>query len=292
MKIAFIGMGEAGCALVKGWGPARARHISAYDIKSDASDTAAEISDRYRSLGIEGTPSPAAAVEKAELVFSTVTADQALIAAQTAAPHIAPKAVWCDLNSCAPGTKRLAAAVIEEAGGRYLDVAVMAPVYPKMNMVPLLISGPHAADLEPVLASLPMAPRRVEGEVGRASSIKMIRSVMVKGMEALTAECVLAARAAGVEDEVLASLQKSHPGTEWEAKSVYNLERMLVHGVRRAAEMEEVAKTLAELNLPNEIVEATVDWQRRISATAVAPPSETDPIGPVADSLLAALKAR
>ncbi|MDJ0859228.1 MAG: DUF1932 domain-containing protein [Dinoroseobacter sp.] len=292
MKIAFIGMGEAGSALVKGWGAARAPQITAYDIKSDVPDTAPEIAARCAALGIERALSPADALSGAELVFSTVTADQALSAAQSGAPHLASGAVWCDLNSCAPGTKRRAAAVIEEAGGRYLDVAVMAPVYPGMNMVPLLISGPHAADLEPVLAELPMAPKRVEGDVGRASSIKMIRSVMVKGMEALTAECVLAARAAGVEAEVLASLQRSHPGIKWEAKSVYNLERMLVHGVRRAAEMEEVAKTLAELDLPNALVQATVDWQRRIAATSVAPPAETDPIGPVADDLLAALKAR
>ncbi|MDJ0995008.1 MAG: DUF1932 domain-containing protein [Dinoroseobacter sp.] len=292
MKIAFIGMGEAGAALVKGWGAARAPQITAYDIKSDVPDTAPEIATRCAALGIERASSPADALSGAELVFSTVTADQALIAAQAGAPHLASGAVWCDLNSCAPGTKRRAAAVIEKAGGRYLDVAVMAAVYPRMNMVPLLISGPHAADLEPVLAALPMSPKRVEGDVGRASSIKMIRSVMVKGMEALTAECVLAARAAGVEAEVLASLERSHPGTEWEAKSVYNLERMLVHGVRRAAEMEEVAKTLAELDLPNALVQATVDWQRRIAATSVARPEETDPIGPVADDLLAALKAR
>ncbi len=84
----------------------------------------------------------------------------------------------------------------------------------------------------------------VPGAVGAASSIKMIRSVMVKGLEALTAECFLAADAAGVTEAVRASLDASWPGTDWGAKADYNLERMMAHGIRRAAEMEEVAKTL------------------------------------------------
>ena len=112
----------------------------------------------------------------------------------------------------------------------------------------------------------------VAGEVGAASSIKMIRSVMVKGLEALTAECALAAVAAGVEDEVLGSLMKSHPGTDWPARVAYNFERAIIHGKRRAAEMEEVAKTLADLRLPADMARATVDWQRRIADTGVEIP--------------------
>ncbi len=100
--------------------------------------------------------------------------------------------------------------------------------------------------------------------IGEASSIKMLRSVMIKGLEALTAECMLAARRAGVEQQVLASLQASDPGIDWTARSAYNLERMLVHGKRRAAEMREVAMTLSELNLPNRMALATVDWQSQL----------------------------
>ena len=210
--IAFIGMGEAGSAIVSGWGERRAQAIRAYDIKSDCPATAGAMAARYQGLGITGCASPAAAMAGAGIVFCTVTADQAVVAAKAAAPHLAPGAFWCDLNSCAPSSKRRAAEVIEAAGGRYVDVAVMAAVHPKRNMTPLLISGPHAEAVAPILSDLPMAPRVVAGEVGAASSIKMIRSVMVKGLEALTAECVLAAVAAGVEDEVLGSLMRQPPG--------------------------------------------------------------------------------
>jgi 3-hydroxyisobutyrate dehydrogenase-like beta-hydroxyacid dehydrogenase len=275
-KIAFIGMGEAGSAFVSGWAPWEGLAISAYDIKTDEPETAEPLWARYDKLGIRGCAEAAEALKDADLIFSTVTADQAVAAARQAAEHLKDGAFWCDCNSCAPSSKRQAAEVIEAAGGRYVDVAVMAPVHPKRNLTPLLISGDHAETVRPILESLPMAPRVVAGEVGASSSIKMIRSVMVKGLEALTAECVLAAVAAGVEDEVLGSLMRSHPGTDWRGRAVYNLERMMRHGARRAAEMEEVAKTLTDLGLPDDMAHATVGWQRRLSEADLDAPEDTD----------------
>lgn len=290
MRIAFVGMGEAGSALVTGWGENRKGPISAYDIKTDRPETADELWQRYDRLGISGAATIAEALASADLIFSTVTADQALEAARAGAPHIGQGACWLDLNSVAPSSKRTAAELIEAAGGRYVDVAVMAPVRPKLNMVPLLISGPHAADIAPVLESLPLAPRVVEGDVGAASAIKMIRSVMIKGIEALTAECLLAAAAAGVEDEVVASLVGSHGDTDWRRRLPYNLERMMVHGARRAAEMEEVAKTLRDLGLPDAMAQATIGWQRRIADAGIAAPDENAELGTVTGPLLDALR--
>jgi 3-hydroxyisobutyrate dehydrogenase-like beta-hydroxyacid dehydrogenase len=246
---------------------------------------------RYESLGIEGCMSAAAAVSDAGLILCAVTADQAVAAAETAAPHLKAGAFWCDVNSCAPSSKREAAGMIEAGGARYVDVAVMAPVHPKLNMTPLLISGPHAEAVEPLLSSLPMTARIVAGEVGAASSIKMIRSVMVKGLEALSAECILAACVAGVEEEVLDSLQRSHPGVDWRKQAAYNFERMLAHGARRAAEMEEVARTLGDLQLPNDMALATAGWQRRIAASGIPAPKTDEPeeIGPLARRILSGL---
>ncbi|MFX8316376.1 hypothetical protein ABTL66_19245, partial [Acinetobacter baumannii] len=91
------------------------------------------------------------------------------------------------------------AAAIRAAGGRYVDVAVLAPVNPARMNVPLLVAGPDAAEAAQALGAAGFASVRMVGdEIGRASAIKMIRSVMVKGIEALTAEMMLAATAAGV----------------------------------------------------------------------------------------------
>ena len=278
--ITFIGMGEAGSAFVQGWGKGIDARIRAYDIKSDDPATAGEMRERYAGLGIEGCSSAAEAVAGAQVVLCTVTADQAVRAAETAAPYLDEGAFWCDLNSCAPSSKQRSAGIIEARGGRYVDVAVMSPVHPKLNMTPLLLSGPHAQAIAPVLEALPTSLRVVEGPVGAASSIKMIRSVMIKGMEALTAECLLACVAAGVDGEVLASLGKSNPQIDWPAQTAYNLERMMVHGARRAAEMEEVARTLADLGLPNGMASATVEWQRRLAGQGLPAPDLADTDGP------------
>jgi len=278
MPIAFIGLGEAAGAIISGWGAERASTIRAYDIKSDDPRTAPDITARARALGVTACGSAKEALADAHLVFSTVTADQAVIAARSCAPHLAPGALWCDLNSCAPQSKERASEPVSRAGARYLDVAVMAPVFPKRNLVPCLISGPDAEAVQPLLRDLPMSVRVVGDRVGRASSIKMVRSIMVKGLEALTAECTLAAIAAGVADEVFPSLEAGSPRLDVPTRAAYNFERSIVHGARRASEMEEVAKMLTGLGLPAEMSAATVNWQRRLAECGVEiPPGENHP---------------
>jgi 3-hydroxyisobutyrate dehydrogenase-like beta-hydroxyacid dehydrogenase len=252
--VALVGFGEAGetFASAPGWrGETRG-----WDILADR-----------RALmgkhGVETGDDASAALRDRSFVLSLVTADQALAAAREYAPLLPEGALWCDCNSVAPATKREAAAVVERAGGRYVDVAVMAPVNPAKLAVPLLISGPHTLAAQPLLEALGFSSIRVVGdEVGRASAIKMIRSVMVKGLEALSSECAAAAEAAGVFDEVMASLDASEKAAPWAEKVAYNCERMTTHGLRRAAEMEESAKTLQGLGVEPVMTRGTVRLQR------------------------------
>lgn len=274
MKIAFLGFGEAAQAFLEGWdrGPGRPGDIHAYDRKTEDAPTRAAKRDDYVRWRVTGALSTASAVGGADIVLSVVTADQAAAAAAAAAGHLAPGTLYLDMNSVAPETKRRAAAAVEAAGGRYADVAVMAPVRPQLLGVPLLTSGPHAAAALETLTALGFRCRPVAGPVGAASAVKMIRSIMVKGMEALTAECVLSAYAAGVQDEVLGSLERSHPDIDWRRQADYNLDRMIVHGQRRAAEMEESARTAAGLGQTGAMARATATWQARIGALGLDVP--------------------
>ena len=271
-KVAFIGMGEAGSALITGWGLGT-HDVRAYDIKTDTAATRDELLKRYTALQINGADTLAEAMSDADLVISTVTADQANGVAEAAAPHLNQGAYFCDLNSYAPSAKKKSAVAVEAAGARYVDVAVMSPVHPALNTVPCLIAGPHAEAVKPIMDKLPMNTRIVPGDVGRASTIKMVRSVLIKGLEALTSEFMLAVSAADVADEVLPSLALNYGDFDWDAQATYNFERGMVHGVRRAAEMEEVAKTLTDLGLPNGITKATADWERWLADVPVAPPA-------------------
>lgn len=264
--LSLIGFGEAGSTFARS-GDWSAR---AYDVKTEGA-ARAEMLARYEDAGVKGAETAKDAVSGADAIFSVVTADQALFAARNAAGAIANDAFFFDMNSVAPDTKRAAAAVIDAAGGRYVDVAVMAPVNPARMAVPLLVSGPYAEQGVALLADAGFTKVRVIGtDVGRASTIKMLRSVIFKGMEALTAECVLACDRAGVLDEVLGSL-----GAEWPALADYRLDRMMVHGVRRAAEMEESAKTLEALGVAPLMTRGTIAWQRQIGSLAFSPIPET-----------------
>ncbi|NWK97544.1 NAD(P)-dependent oxidoreductase [Sphingobium lactosutens] len=272
-EVGLIGFGEAGStfALAGDW--AEVAHV--FDIKTDDAATRDAMLVAYADAGVSPALALAGALSKVGLILSLVTADQALAVAEAAAALIAPGALYCDLNSVAPQTKQAAAQAIEVAGAHYVDVAVMAPVDPARLNVPLLLSGVRAGEAEQLLRTLGFTNSRVVGAgVGRASSIKMIRSVMVKGIEALTAECVLAADAADVLDEVLASLDASEKARPWAARADYNLDRMLVHGTRRAAEMEEVVKTLEGLGTGAALTRGTVARQRAIGALGMKAPPE------------------
>ncbi len=251
-EVALIGFGEAGStfAAAGGWDS----RGCTYDV----------LPVRRAAAGAMARESAAEALADAPLVISLVTADAALPAARDYAALLSPGAIWCDGNSVAPGTKRAAAKAIEAAGGRYVDLAILAPVHPARLAVPLLLAGRAAADAETRLRALGFSNVRIVGEeVGRASAIKMIRSVMVKGIEALTDEMMEAARAAGVEDEVLSSLDASEKALPWARRAAYNLERMETHGARRAAEMDESAKTLLSLGVAPVMTHGTVLRQRQ-----------------------------
>lgn len=272
-SIAFIGFGEAASALLAGWRSREEISCTAYDIKTDAPSPAerqAKWSD-YKTADIAGQPTLAEALSNRTLVFSVVTPDQALTAAQAASAHLAPGSLYLDCNSCSPGTKRRAAAVIDDAGGRYVDVAVMAPVHPARHRTPLLISGPHYEAALAALDRLDMVANVAKGPVGAASSVKMVRSIMVKGMEALVTECVLAGRLAGVDEVVLASLAETYPGIDWPNMAAYMMERVTKHGLRRAAELGEVSATLVELGLNGPMTRAAAEWQATIGALPLDP---------------------
>jgi len=257
--LSLIGYGEAGSTFARAgaWG----------DMGGNARAAVWDLREERQALAAEDGLIVAAGAQEAlagrEMVLSLVTADSALPAARDYAAFLPKGAIWADCNSVAPGTKREAAAAIEAAGGCYGDVAVLAPVDPARLNVPLLLAGREAGRAQDLLSAAGFTNIRIVGdEVGRASAIKMIRSIMVKGIEALSAEMMLGAQEAGVVDEVLASLDASEKAWPWAKRAAYNIERMVTHGARRAAEMEESAKTLIGLGIEPMMTNGTVLRQR------------------------------
>lgn len=261
-RIAFIGFGEAGQAMAAGLRDEGVTDISAWDILfQDAAG--APLIDAAKASGVRAALSAADAVRGAEIVIAAVTAASSYEAAQSAAGQLNDAPLYLDVNSVSPGRKQATAALL---GGeaRYVDVAIVSAIHPARHKSPMMLGGPHAAAAEPVLAGLRMKTQVVGNDVGAAAAIKMIRSVMIKGIEALTLECFLAASRAGVADQVAASLYNNYPGVDWGKMSEYNIERMASHGIRRAAEMREVADTLRELGVEPLMTAGTIERQQQL----------------------------
>jgi 3-hydroxyisobutyrate dehydrogenase-like beta-hydroxyacid dehydrogenase len=261
-RVCFIGFGEAGQALASGLRDAGVGSLSAWDIlfPMPAGEGLRAAAER---LGVRQGSSSADAVRDADLIIAAVTAASSLEAAGAAKPFLRRDQYFLDINSVSPARKQETAKLIDGAA-RYVDVAVMAPVHPARHQTPSLLAGPDAAGLAPILLALDMKVSIAGEEIGAAAAIKMVRSVMVKGLEALTLECFLAARRAGVEEQIFASLSKSYPGLDWRKMVEYNLERMANHGIRRAHEMEEVADTLRELGIDPHMTAGTIRRQQEM----------------------------
>ena len=263
-RVSFIGFGEAGQAIASGLRETGIERIAAWDILFPDS-TGAKLKAAGESIGVRLANSAADAVAETDMIISAVTAASSLEAARSVEPHLKGAPYYLDINSVSPGRKQATAKLLGERA-RYVDVAVIAPIHPLRHKTPLLIAGPHAQAISPLLNELEMKLSVVGANTGHAAAIKMIRSVMIKGIEALTLECFLAANRAGVLDDVTASLKNNYPSLDWSKIAEYNLERMASHGERRAAEMEESAATLRELGLDPLMVDSTVKRQREMGA--------------------------
>jgi 3-hydroxyisobutyrate dehydrogenase-like beta-hydroxyacid dehydrogenase len=262
-RLCFIGFGEAGQAIASGLRDAGVESIAAWDILFPQ-DEGKRLRQAGEKMGARLASSAADAVSNSDIIVSAVTAASSLEAAQSAAPHIAGNPYYLDINSVSPGRKQATARLLDGTA-RYVDVAILAPIHPQRHQTPLLLAGPHALAVMPLLIDeLEMRGTIASEEVGAAAALKMIRSVMVKGIEALTAECFLAAQRAGITQEVAASLHNNYPTLDWDKVIAYNLERMASHGIRRADEMEQVAVTLAELGIEPLMANATVARQRQM----------------------------
>ncbi len=258
-RIALIGYGEVGRILAEDLRKLDAA-VTAHDLKltKGAGDGMREHA-LHHSVAL--AESQAQAARDADLVISAVTASQAVPVARACAPALKRGSYFLDLNSASPGAKIAAAKIIDAAGARYVEGAVMTSVPPHRIKVPLIVGGPHAEALMPMLHELGFAPTLGSAKLGVASATKMCRSVMIKGLEAMVIESFTTARHYGVEDAVLASLKETFPGIDWEAQGAYFFQRVIEHGRRRAEEVREVAQTVREAGLEPWSASGTADRQ-------------------------------
>ncbi|MFO1302209.1 MAG: DUF1932 domain-containing protein [Burkholderiales bacterium] len=268
-KVALVGYGEVGGIFGAALAQSGAR-VTAYDILASDAAWLAKARERAEAAGVTLATSNAGAVNGADLVVCAVTAAQARIAGEEIARSVGKGAFVVDVNSASPQTKIACAQRIDTAGGRYVEAAVMTSVPPYGIAVPMLLGGGEAEAVLPLLASLGFNATVGATELGTVSAVKLCRSVVIKGMEALFIESMLAARHYGVADEVLASLAETFPNLDWERQATWFWQRVAQHGKRRAEEMREAAVTVGDAGIEPRMASATADVQAWIASLRAA----------------------
>lgn len=259
LEIAFIGYGEVGQLFSRQLAPKPGVRVTVYDILFDDPGKGADLRQRAADAGVHAAGSIADACRAANIVISAVTADSAVRAAEQAAPCLQPHQTYVDLNSVSPATKLKVAEQVLPKGASFVEFAVMAPVGGVGIEVPILAGGQTAQDVSARLNDLGMKITPVSTEIGMASSTKLCRSIVIKGMEALMVDFSLASEKAGVMPAVLASLTASYPGMDWENLAKVMMSRVRQHGIRRAAEMREASRMIDELGLDGSLASAIAD---------------------------------
>jgi 3-hydroxyisobutyrate dehydrogenase-like beta-hydroxyacid dehydrogenase len=273
-QIALIGFGEVGGIFSHDF-VAGGLAVSTFDILLNSESSRTAMLEKTQILNVRACEALEEAIREADLVISAVTASSAANAAQSAAPFLCSGQIYLDINSVSPDTKREIARTVGESPATFVEAAVMAPVAPQRLKVPMLLGGAHAAAVAQRLQAIGLNGKPISERVGVASAIKMCRSVIIKGLEAITAESLFTARRYGAEKEVLESLAATYPTMGWTgALPDYLISRMAEHGKRRAAEMREAAQAVADAGLEPYTALATAerqDWLARTIAELSLP---------------------
>jgi len=268
-RIGLVGYGEVGRILAEDL-RAQGLAVSTYDLKLENLATAGPLQAHAAEIGVRLMASSASLAAESDFIVSAVTASQTVPVAQACAPAVLPGAFFLDFNSASPGAKQRAANLIDGAGGRYVEGAVMTSIPPYRIKVPLLLGGAYAAELAPLINALGFACKVASDQLGVASATKMCRSVMIKGLEAMVIESFTAARFYGVEDAVVASLYETFPGIDWEKQASYFFQRVIEHGRRRSEEVREVAETVRDAGLTPWSAAGTAERQAWVADLADA----------------------
>jgi 3-hydroxyisobutyrate dehydrogenase-like beta-hydroxyacid dehydrogenase len=216
--------------------------------------------ERAAAAGFEDVSDLEVLVTQADVVLSIVPPSVAgAVADQVAAAVRATSAdiLYADCNAVAPGTARSIARTLLGAGARFADAGIIGPP-PTRPGNRIFTSGPGARDLE-ALREFGLDVRVLDGDVGQASGLKMCYAAMTKGLQALGAELLVAARLLGVEDTLRDEQNEGQALAAVRAFVERSLPSMPPKAYRWIGEMEEIAQCFEDLGLPGRMLMGAAD---------------------------------
>lgn len=247
ITLGFIGFGELAQGLAKGLKGEGLAKIKTFDkAVADGTEADKKMQAAAETMGVTVAGSLAELIEGSDLVFSTVTPAAAVVVGKAAAALLKPGQLYCDLNSCTPAFKRQSQAEVAKSGADYLDVGVVGGISLQGHRIPCLVCGEAGPKLKELMDPYGMSLTLVEGEIGTAALMKMLRSVVLKGIEALMLEMFMAAQTYGLDETMMANVAATFNRGDFEAYSDMLMSTHGLHAARRCDEAEMIRDTIKE----------------------------------------------
>lgn len=271
LSVGYLGFGEIGFALAKGMQAAGATPLVAFDKQARSGPLSDVLNQRAAKLGIPLTDDAAALADR-EVVLSAVTPMAAVAAARAFAPHARAGQFYLDVNSSAPAMKQEIDALLRPKGVRVVDASMSGTGVHIRGHRGLYIhmSGPDAQALYDRLLPYDLEMKVLGGEIGAASALKMVRGVVMKGIEGLLVEMLLTAERFGVGAEVLASVVQPMDDESFADFGAFLVKSHMLHSGRRGDELSLIRETVAAAGIEPVMTEAALRLFRRDSASGVA----------------------
>ncbi len=263
--LAFIGFGELGQALASALTAAGAGEVRAWSRERDDPEARRRLSERIERAGSRQASSPQQAIDGAQAVLSVVPLGASAEIAGMCLPLIRPGGIFIDLSAAPPAAKEAAARSAATRGVLYADGAVLGTVAVSGAGVPIVVAGTGAATFRDLTGPARLSVDVLAGGAGQAARLKLIRSVYMKGRDALVLEMLLAAHRHGLEDAVVASIAGPAEQVSFHDLSERILGSLARHGARRADELEASSAELRATGIEPVMTAAGADRLRRLA---------------------------
>lgn len=265
MQIGFIGLGDVGSRFSAGVALGGRAEVVGYDERLGQSEFA-DKEARCREGGVRLAETARQVIDGSDIIIAATSCARAIETAKQYLPYLTPGQIYVDINSAVPEIKREIAALVNGAGARFADGGIMGSPLQGGHRVEVLLSGAPAEEVSAALNGCGMNTRFIAREVGRASGLKILRSIFTKGLEALLIEAYSSAYAYGVLDEVKSSILHILTKEDLDVMLGRMLRTDVVHAERRALEVGAVADMLRNAGMDSTMSRAAYEklmWSAR-----------------------------
>jgi 3-hydroxyisobutyrate dehydrogenase-like beta-hydroxyacid dehydrogenase len=259
MKLGFIGFGEVGFEMSKGLKASGLQDISAYDVMQDHAVYGKLIRERIQISGVVLVTSPAEVLHRADVVIVAVQGEKALETAKGLKPQLKKGTLYVDVSASSPEVKRNIWEEIKGSEVSFVDGAMLGALSLFQHKVPTLVSGNGSDRFMQLMKPYGMDLERISDVPGEATGIKLVRSIVMKGMASLFLEALEAASLMKVDHLVLKSISTTMNAGSFEQLFNRMVTGSAIHAERRAHEMQNVIEMLQGLQVKPTMSKATYE---------------------------------